>query len=85
VNSEALRQLEHPTDSTIGICSDKLLRADSQPRSSSQAGAPGSSEADHIMIEQASVPELKLDSPSQIFSKHLENFHKTKAKLNFGF
>jgi hypothetical protein len=37
MNSEALRQLEHPTDPTIGNCSDKLLRADSQPRSSSQA------------------------------------------------
>jgi hypothetical protein len=51
VNSEALRQLEHPTNPTIGNCSDKLLRADSQPRSSSQAGAPGSSEADHAMSE----------------------------------
>jgi hypothetical protein len=37
------------------------------------------------MSEQASVPELKPDSPSQMLSKHLENFHKTKAKLNFGF
>jgi hypothetical protein len=37
VNSETLRQLEHPTDPTIDNCSDKLLRADSQPRSSSQA------------------------------------------------
>jgi len=35
VNSEALRQIEHPTDPTIGNCSDKLLRAVSQPRSSS--------------------------------------------------
>jgi len=51
VNSEALRQLEHPTNPTISNCSDKLLRADSQPRSSSQAGAPGSSEADHTMSE----------------------------------
>ncbi len=85
VNSKALRQLEHPTDPTIGNCSDKLLRADSQPRSSNQAGALGSLEADHAMSEQASVPELKPDSPSQMLSKHLENFHKTKAKLNFGF
>ncbi|CAK9209955.1 unnamed protein product [Sphagnum troendelagicum] len=37
------------------------------------------------MSKQASVPELKPDSPSQMLSKHLENFHKTKAKLNFGF
>jgi hypothetical protein len=37
------------------------------------------------MTEQASVLELKPDSPSQMLSKHLENFHKTKAKLNFGF
>ncbi|CAN5962063.1 unnamed protein product [Sphagnum jensenii] len=35
--------------------------------------------------KKASVPELKPDSPSQMLSKHLENFHKTKAKLNFGF
>ncbi len=85
VNSETLRQLEHPTDPTIGNCSDKLLRADSQPRSSSQAGTPRSLEADHAMSEQASVPELKPDNPSQMLNKHLENFHKTKAKLNFGF
>ncbi|CAM6061945.1 unnamed protein product [Sphagnum tenellum] len=85
VNSEALRQLEHPTDPTIDNCSDKLLRADSQPRSSSQAGAPRSSEANQVMTEQASVPELMPDSPSQMLSKHLENFHMTKAKLNFGF
>jgi len=37
------------------------------------------------MIEQASIPELKPDSPSQMHNKHLENFHKTKAMLNFGF
>jgi hypothetical protein len=37
------------------------------------------------MIEQVSVREFKPDSPSQMLSKHLENFHKTKAKLNFGF
>ncbi len=51
VNSEALRQLEHPTNPTIGNCSNKLLRADSQPRSPSQAGAPGSLEAYHVMTE----------------------------------
>jgi len=85
VNSEALRQLEHPTIPTIGNCSDKPLRVDSQPRSSSQAGTPGSLEADHAMSEQASVPEFKPNSPNQMLNKHLENFHKTKAKLNFGF
>ncbi len=85
MNSEALRQIEHPTDPTIDNCSDKLLRANSQPRSSNQAGAPGSSEADHVMTKQASVLELKPDSPSQMRSKHLEKFHKTKVMLNFGF
>jgi hypothetical protein len=37
------------------------------------------------MIEQASSPGLKLDSPSQELRRHLENFHTSKAELNFGF
>jgi hypothetical protein len=35
VHSKAPSQLEHPTDSAIANCSDKLLRVDIQPRSSS--------------------------------------------------
>ncbi|CAM6078409.1 unnamed protein product [Sphagnum tenellum] len=57
MNSEALRRLEHPIDPTIDNCLDKLLRVDSQPRSSSQAGALGSSEVDHVMTDsQATQP-----------------------------
>jgi hypothetical protein len=85
VNSEACSQLEHPTNLVIANCSDKLHRAETQPGSSSQAEAPGSSKADHIMTEQASSPGLKLESPNLELRRHLENFHTSKEKLNFGF
>jgi hypothetical protein len=37
------------------------------------------------MTQQASSLRLKLDYPSQELRRHLENFHTSKAKLNFGF
>jgi hypothetical protein len=59
VRPEARNRSEHPTESNIDNRSDKPSRANSQPKSSSKAEAPGSSEADYVMIEQASFPELK--------------------------
>jgi hypothetical protein len=37
------------------------------------------------MIEQASSLELKPESPSKELRRQLENLHKSKTKLNFGF
>ncbi len=85
VHSKARNRSEHPTESNIDNRSNKPPRANSQPRSSSKAEAPGSSEADYIMTEQASFPELKPISISQELSKQLEIIRESKAKPNFGF
>jgi hypothetical protein len=37
------------------------------------------------MIEQASLSELKPESPSEEIMRQLENLHKNKVKPNFGF
>ncbi len=85
VHSEARNRSEHPTESNIDNQSDKPPRANSQPKSSSNAEAPGSSEADYVMTEQASFPELKPISIGQKLSRQLEIIRESKAKPNFGF
>jgi hypothetical protein len=85
VHSEARNQSQHPTESNIGNQSDKPSKANSQPRSSSKAEAPGSSEADYVMTEQASFLEPKPISISQELSRQLEIIRESKAKPNFGF
>jgi len=85
VHSEARNQLEHPTESNIDNRSDKPPRANSQPKSSSNAEALGSSKADYVMTEQASFLELKPISIDQELSKQLEIIRESKAKPNFGF
>jgi hypothetical protein len=85
VHSEARNRSAHPTKSNIGNRSDKPPRANSQPRSSSKAEAPGSSEADYVMTEQASFLELKPISISQELCRQLEIIRESKAKPNFGF
>jgi hypothetical protein len=84
VHSKARNRSEHPIESNIDNRSDKPPRANSQPRSSSTIEAPGSSEADYVMTEQASFPELKPISISQELSRQLE-IRESKAKPNFGF
>jgi hypothetical protein len=79
LHSEARSQLEHPTDSAITNCSDKLHRAEIQPRGSSQIKVLGSSEVDHVITKLASSPGLNHDR------RHLESAYTSKAKLNFGF
>lgn len=59
VHPEARSRSENPADSNIGNRSDKPSKEDPQPRNSSQAEAPGSLEANDVMTEQASFPELK--------------------------
>ncbi len=85
VHSEARNRLEHPTESNIDNRSDKPSKGNSQPGSSSKVEAPGSSEADYVMIEQASFPELKPISISQELNRQLEIIRESKAKPNFGF
>ncbi len=85
VHSEARNRSKHPTESNIDNRSDKPPRANSQPRSSSKAKAPRSSEADYVMTEQASFPELKPISINQKLSKQLEIIRESKVKPNFGF
>jgi len=85
VHSEARNQSEHPTKSNIDNRSDKPPSANSQPKSSSNAEAPGSSEADYVMTEQASFPELKPISIGQELSRQLKIIRESKAKPNFGF
>ncbi|CAK9219992.1 unnamed protein product [Sphagnum troendelagicum] len=84
VHSEVRNRSEHPTESNINNRSDKPPRANSQLRSSSKAEAPGSSEADYVMTEQASFLELKPISISQELSRQLEIIRESKAKPNFG-
>ncbi len=85
VHSEARIRSKHPTESNIDNRSVKPPGANSQPRSSSRAEAPGSSEADYVMTEQASFPEPKPLSISQKLSRQLEIIRESKAKPNFGF
>ncbi len=82
---EARSQLEHPTDSAIANCSDKLHRAEIQLGGSSQIEVPGSSEVDHVMTELASSPGLNHDRPSLVTRRDPESAYTSKAKLNFGF
>jgi hypothetical protein len=51
VHLKARNRSEHPTESNIDNRSDKPPRVNSQPRSSSKAEVPGSSEADYVMTE----------------------------------
>jgi hypothetical protein len=85
VHSKARNRSEHPTKSNIENRANKPPKANSQPRSCSKAEAPGSSEADYVMTEQASFPELKPISIGQKLSRQLEIIHESKAKPNFGF
>jgi hypothetical protein len=85
VHSQACNRSEHPTESNIDNRSDKPPRANFQPKSSNKAEAPGSSEADYVMTEQASFPELKPISIGQELSRQLEIIRQSKAKPNFGF
>ncbi len=85
MHSEACNRSKHPTESNINNRSDKPSRVNSQPRSFSKAVAPGSSEADYVMTEQASLPELKPISISQELNRQLEIIREFKAKPNFGF
>jgi len=59
VHLKARNRSEHPTKSNINNRLDKPPRANFQPKSCSKAEAPGSLEADYVMTEQASFPELK--------------------------
>ncbi len=85
VHLEARIRSEHPTEPNIDNRSVKPPGANSQPRSSNRVEAPGSSEADYVMTEQASFPEPKPLSISQELSRQLEIIRESKAKLNFGF
>ncbi len=85
VHSEARIRSKHPTKSNIDNRSVKPPGANSQPRSSSKAAAPGSLEADYVMTEQASFPEPKPLNISQELSRQLEIIRESKAKPNFGF
>jgi hypothetical protein len=83
-HSKASNRSEHPTESNIGNRLDQPPNVNSQPRNSSKGEAPGSSQADYVMIEQASFPELKPISISQELSRQLELIRESKAKPNFG-
>jgi len=85
VHLEARIRSEHPTESNIDNRSVKPPGTNSQPRSSSRAKAPRSSEADYVMTEQASFLEPKPFSISQELSRQLEIIRESKAKPNFGF
>ncbi|CAK9225764.1 unnamed protein product [Sphagnum troendelagicum] len=85
VHSEARNRPEHPTESNIDKRSYKPSKANSQPRSSSKAVAPGNSESDYVMTKQASFPELKPISINQELNRQLEIIRESKAKPNFGF
>jgi len=85
MHSEARIWSEHPIESNIDNRSVKLPGANSQPKSSSKVEAPGSSEADYFMTEQASFPEPKPLSISQELNRQLEIIRESKAKPNFGF